>query len=146
MEFDFVFEYKPGKANQDALTWKAEVAALSKPEGILLDVIEEGLKHDQEALASIKAIDLGRTKVFQVEDSLLLFKRDKRLYVPDWFNLTRSLVRECHDKKWAGHPGTKCTRALLEKAYYWPQMHGDIESYVRACPVCPRNKIEQSLP
>lgn len=41
-EFDFVFEYKPGKANQvaDALSRKAELAALSKPEGILLDVIK----------------------------------------------------------------------------------------------------------
>lgn len=45
-EFDFCFEYKPGKANQvaDALSRKAELAALSKPEGILLDLIKDTTK------------------------------------------------------------------------------------------------------
>lgn len=50
-ELDFSFKYKQGKANQvaNALSRKAELAALSRPEGILLDLIKEGLKHDKVA-------------------------------------------------------------------------------------------------
>lgn len=51
----------------DALSRKVELAALSRPEGILLDLIKEGLKHDKVAQASVKASGEGRTKVFQVK-------------------------------------------------------------------------------
>lgn len=46
----------------DALSRKVELAALSRPEGILLDLIKEGLKHDKVAQASVKASGEGRTK------------------------------------------------------------------------------------
>lgn len=122
-EIDFRFEYKPGKANQvaDALSRKAELAALSKPEGILLDLMKEGLKHDKMAQDSIKAVEHERTKVFQVEDGLLLYKKDKRLYVPDWFNLRRSLVWECHDTKWAGHQELSVQGPCLRKLIIGPK-------------------------
>lgn len=66
-EFDFNFEYKPGKANQvaNALTRRAELEALSQPEGILLDLIKEGLKHDKVAQASIKAAESEGQKSFE---------------------------------------------------------------------------------
>lgn len=94
---------------------------------------------------SIKAFEHERTKVFQVEDGLLLYKKDKRLYVPDWFNLRRSLVRECHDTKWAGHQELSVQGPCSRKHYYWPKMRDEIEKYVRACLVCQRDKTEQCL-
>lgn len=100
-----------------ALSRKAQLKALSRLEGILLDLIKEGLKHDKVAQASAKATEEGRIEFFQVGNGLLLYKKDKRLYVSDWFNLRRSIVRECHDTKWTEHPGTKHTRALLEMSY-----------------------------
>lgn len=33
--------------------------------------------------------------------------------------------------------------ALLEVAYYWPQMRDDVEVYVRTCLVCQQDKVEQ---
>ena len=56
---------------------------------------------------------------FWVEDGLL-YTKGKRLYVPKWGNIRRNLIKECHDSKWAGHPGQRRTRALLESVYYWP--------------------------
>nr|XP_048326679.1 uncharacterized protein LOC125421524 [Ziziphus jujuba var. spinosa] len=70
----------------------------------------------------------GKTKRFWIEDGLL-YTKGRRIYVPWWDNIRKNLIKECHDTKWAGHPGQKRTRALLETNYYWPQMWDDIEMF-----------------
>ncbi|RVW80092.1 hypothetical protein CK203_052417 [Vitis vinifera] len=40
----------------------------------------------------------------------------------------------------ARHPGQRLTGALLESAYYWPQMQDEVEAYVRTCLVCQQDK------
>jgi hypothetical protein len=35
------------------------------------------------------------------------------------------------------------TLALVQQHYYWPQMHADVEAYVRTCLVCQQDKVEQ---
>ncbi|XP_042962490.1 uncharacterized protein LOC122296762 [Carya illinoinensis] len=47
-EFDFVLEYKLGKANliADALSRKGELSAITQAQGELLDIIREGMEHD----------------------------------------------------------------------------------------------------
>ncbi|RVX00707.1 Transposon Tf2-12 polyprotein [Vitis vinifera] len=87
----------------------------------------------------------GKTKRFWVEDGLL-YTKGRRLYVPKWGNIRRNLIKECHDTKWAGHPGQRRTRALLESAYYWPQIRDEVEAYVRTCLVCQQDKVEQRQP
>ncbi|RVW33011.1 Transposon Ty3-I Gag-Pol polyprotein [Vitis vinifera] len=72
--------------------------------------------------------------------------KGRRLYVPKWGNIRRNLIKECHDTKWAGHPGQRRTRALLESAYYWPQIRDEVEAYVRTCLVCQQDKVEQRQP
>ncbi len=147
-EFDYVLEYKPGKANlvADALSRKAELASISsRPQGELIDLIKEGLTHDALAKNLISLANDGKTKRFWVQDGLL-FTKGKRLYVPKWGNLRKNLIKECHDTMWAGHPGQKRTRALLESAYYWPRMRDDVEAYVKTCLVCQQDKIEQQSP
>jgi len=50
-EFDYHLEYKPRKANvvADALSRKAEFAAITQPQFILQDRIKEGLEYDPMA-------------------------------------------------------------------------------------------------
>lgn len=36
--------------------------------------------------------------------------------------------------------------ALLECAYYWPQIYDDVELYVKTCLVCQQDKPEQQRP
>nr|GEZ10262.1 hypothetical protein [Tanacetum cinerariifolium] len=100
-EFDYQLEYKPGKANvvADALSHKAEFAAITQAQFFLQDRIKEGLEHDPLA----KKIG----------------------------DLRRIILKECHDSKWAGHPGIKRTLALVEGTYYWPRMEDDEETFVR---------------
>ncbi|RVW79075.1 Transposon Tf2-12 polyprotein [Vitis vinifera] len=117
-EFDYTLEYKPGSANHvaNALSRKAELASMTR-----------------------------KTKRFWVEDGLL-YTKGRRLYMPKWGNIRRNLIKECHDTKWAGHPGQRRTRALLESAYYWPQIRDEVEAYVRTCLVCQQDKVEQQQP
>ena len=99
-EFDYELEYKPGKVNvvADALSRKAELAAISKLEGDLLGLFYEGMKHDPAATQLATQAQEGKTQRFWVEDGLL-YTKGRRVYVPKWENLWRNLIMECHDTK-----------------------------------------------
>ncbi|XP_031106210.1 uncharacterized protein LOC116010851 [Ipomoea triloba] len=72
-EFDYSLEYKSGKANvvADALSRKAEFAAISHAKGDVIDRIKEGLQHDPLAKELVKLAQSGKTQRFWVEDDLL---------------------------------------------------------------------------
>ena len=69
-----------------------------------MDLIKEGLQHDSMVRSLITLAYEGKTRRFWVEDGLL-YTKGKRLYVPKWGSIRRNLIKECHDSKWAGHPG-----------------------------------------
>lgn len=146
-EFDFVLEYRLGKANvvADALSRKSELASISSALGDLPTRIKEGLDYDPMTKELAKLAEQGKTRQFWLEDGLLYTKR-RRLYVPKWGDLRRDLIRECHDTKWAGHPGQRRTRALLESSYFWPQMRDQVELYVKTCLVCQQDEVENKQP
>ncbi|KAE8723917.1 hypothetical protein F3Y22_tig00011277pilonHSYRG00002 [Hibiscus syriacus] len=60
--------------------------------------------------------------------------------------LRKELMKECHDSKWAGHPGVDRTLALLSKQYYWPHKAEDVQAYVKTCLVYKQDKIEEKKP
>lgn len=62
-EFDYELEYKPGKVNMmaDALSWKVELAAISKLEGNLLGLFHKGMKHNPAAIQLAAQAHKGRT-------------------------------------------------------------------------------------
>lgn len=110
-----------------------------------MDVIKEGMEHDPMAKQLKDLVVGGKTRRFWL-DGGLLYTKGRRVYVPKWENLRRNLIKECHDSKWAGHPGQRRTRALLEATYYWPQMRDDVEQFVRTCLVCQQDKMENTSP
>ncbi|KAJ7970183.1 Retrotransposon protein, putative, Ty3-gypsy subclass [Quillaja saponaria] len=126
-EFDFEFEHKTGKSNQaaDALSRKAELAAMtyvahisaSRVASSMRERIRENLDKDPVAQAIINLAKEGKTCQFLVEDGLLMAK-GSRLFVPKAGDLRRTLMKECHDTLWAGHPGWQRTYALLKQGYY----------------------------
>ncbi|KAK0606869.1 hypothetical protein LWI29_005470 [Acer saccharum] len=148
-EFDYRLEYKPGKANvvADALSRKAELATMnaSQPQSTLISRIKEGLLQDPLAKSLMKLANEGKTRRFWLDEGVLL-TTGNRMYVPKWGNLRKEIIKECHDSKWAGHPGMTRTLALLQNSYYWPQMRDDIDAYVRTCLVCQQDKVEQQRP
>ncbi|GJW00102.1 putative nucleotidyltransferase, ribonuclease H [Tanacetum coccineum] len=118
-EFDYQLEYKPRKANM------------------------EGLEHDPLAKKIIALAKDGRTRRFWLKGDMLFTKGDQ-LYVPKWGDLRRAILKECHDSKWAGHPGITKTLALVEGTYYWPRMGEDVETFVQTCLIFQQDKIEQN--
>ncbi|KAI5648407.1 hypothetical protein M9H77_34412 [Catharanthus roseus] len=112
--FDYSLEYKPGKTNvvADALSRKVEVASISRVDSPLLKRIKDGLQQDSLAKNLIVLVMAGKTRHFWLEEGML-YTKGNRLFVPKWGNLRRELIKECHDSKWAGHPGMKRTLALL---------------------------------
>ncbi|KAI5681781.1 hypothetical protein M9H77_03009 [Catharanthus roseus] len=113
----------PGKANvvADALSRKVELASISRVDSLLLKRIKEGLQQYSLAKNLIALVTERKTRRFWLEEGML-YTKGNRLFVPKWGNLRRELIKECHDSKWAGHPGMKRTLALLKTTYYWPQM------------------------
>ncbi|GJT50986.1 ATP-binding cassette subfamily C member 8 [Tanacetum coccineum] len=93
-EFDYQLEYKPGKANvvADALSRKAEFAAITQAQFFLQDRIKEGLEHDPLAKKIIALAKDGRTQRFWLKGDMLFTKGD-RLYVPKWGDLRRAILK-----------------------------------------------------
>uniref|UniRef100_A0A1U7VL06 Uncharacterized protein LOC104217178 n=1 Tax=Nicotiana sylvestris TaxID=4096 RepID=A0A1U7VL06_NICSY len=73
----------------------------------------------------VDLVGQGKTPQLYMEDGFLKVKRNQ-LYVPKGGDLRRTLLAECHDTLWVGHPGEERTMALLRRAYYWPQMANDV--------------------
>ena len=115
-EFNYRLEYKLGKANVavDALSRKAELAivSMSQLKSDLVSYIKEDLQQDQLANDLLKKLLEGKTMCFWQEEGIFLTKGD-RLFVPRWKNLRKEVIKECHNFKWAGHPGIKRTTALV---------------------------------
>ncbi|KAJ7982631.1 Retrotransposon protein, putative, Ty3-gypsy subclass [Quillaja saponaria] len=143
---------RPGKSNQaaDALSRKAELAAMtyvahisaSRVATSMRERIRENLDKDPVAQAIINLAKEGKTRQFWVEDGLLMAK-GSRLFVPKAGDLRRTLMKECHDTLWAGHPGWQRTYALLKQGYYWPQMREDAVNYSKTCLICQQDKVER---
>lgn len=76
---------------------------------------------------------------YTMSDGLLLAKG--RLVVPDEGDLRVTLIREVHEQKSTAHPGRKKTLRLLRDRYYWKNMSGDIERYLRNCHMCRRTHV-----
>ncbi|KAJ7971607.1 Retrotransposon protein, putative, Ty3-gypsy subclass [Quillaja saponaria] len=134
----------------DALSRKAELAAMtyvahisaSRVATSMRERIRENLDKDPVAQAIINLAKERKTRQSWVEDGLLMAK-GSRLFVPKAGDLRRTLMKECHDTLWAGHPGWQRTYALLKQEYYWPQMREDAVNYSKTCLICQQDKVEQ---
>ncbi|KAL0447549.1 UNVERIFIED_CONTAM: Transposon Tf2-11 polyprotein [Sesamum latifolium] len=150
-EFHFVLEYRAGSSNHvvDALSRSADLACLGSVAVLssstvatsIRDRVHELLPKDSAAQGLVHLIEQGKARQFWLEDDLLMTK-ENRLYVPKGGDLRKSLISKCHDTLWAGHQGEERTYALVQRAYYWPQMRDDVETYVRTCLICQQDKAD----
>lgn len=106
VEFNYKLKYKQGMRNRvaDALSRKTELEAISQAEADIKRRIREGLEKDPITRHIMEFAKKGKTRQFWIRDRLLFTKGD-RLFVPKWGSLRKDILKECHDSKWAGHPG-----------------------------------------
>ncbi|KAL0355493.1 UNVERIFIED_CONTAM: Transposon Tf2-12 polyprotein [Sesamum radiatum] len=150
-EFHFVLEYRAGSSNNvaDALSRRADLASLvlvaalssSAVATSIRDRARELLPKDSAAQGLVHLVEQGKARQFWLHDGLLMTKGN-RLYIPKGGDLRKLLISECHDTLWAGHQGEERTYALVHRAYYWPQMRDDVETYVRTCLICQQDKAD----
>ncbi|KAK4387229.1 Transposon Ty3-G Gag-Pol polyprotein [Sesamum angolense] len=143
--------YRTGSSNHvaDALSHRADLATLGSVTALsssavatpVRDRARELLPKDLAAQGQVHLVEQGKARQFWLEDGLLMTKGN-RLYVPKGGDLRKSLISECHDTLWAGQPGEERTYALVQRAYYWPQMRDDVETYVRTCLICQQDKTD----
>ena len=68
------------------------------------------------------------------------------LYIPDFQELRRRIIKLHHDTLLAGHGGKARTLDLIKRTYFWPKMRKTVEQYVRNCHTCSRSKSSRSGP
>lgn len=110
--------------------------------------IRDYIKHDpaiQETLEALRNPEQPRDDAiaeelehYTLEDDLLLY--DGLVYVPDFDDLKVAICKQAHDAKEIGHPGQAKTLEILERNFYWPRMRNFVNTYVRTCDACQRNK------
>lgn len=81
---------------------------------------------------------VGKAPTFWAED-YLLYMKGLRLYVSLYKSLRQGLLKD------AMIPNGLCiweTLVFIEHGYYRPNMRDDVEAYVKTCPICQQDKVE----
>jgi hypothetical protein len=102
--------------------------------------IKEALNKDEFSQAKLQeAKDNPDDSPYSISnDGLLLYQNG--IFIPDINNLHLQVVHNHHDHPTAGHPGIAKTTELVKQDYNWPLINKFVDSYVRSCTDCKRNK------
>ena len=80
---------------------------------------------------------------YRVEDGLIyvILAGVARLCIPAKSNeIIRAILHNFHASDVAGHPGIRKCYERIRKHFYWNCMFAQIESYIRSCVICQKNK------
>ncbi|GMF36236.1 unnamed protein product [Phytophthora fragariaefolia] len=69
-----------------------------------------------------------------------------RIVVPNDVKLRQTIISECHDSDYGGHPGTERTYLTLARHWYWSKMIRSIQKFIADCEPCRRNKTRLTKP
>lgn len=114
-------------------------------EGDIQALIDQGYENDDFTKGLLRAIkdhepryeDFSLSE-FTLHHNRLLFR--DRLFVPDYQDVRTQIIRAAHDLPAAGHPGIAKTLSLVQRSYYWPLLHRNVQRYVKSCRTCHRAK------
>jgi hypothetical protein len=153
MGFNFSVEYKKGVDNKvaDALSrregWNTEatLSAISVPVVDWVDNLKLQYQQDPELLKLInqwQSNTLDSYK-FSMWQGLLLFKN--RIHLGGAVDLHLQVLNFVHCDPVIGHSGNERTMQRAIRDFYWKGMKKSIKRFIRECPICQRNKQENTL-
>lgn len=133
-------------ANLDNLPDQLEPDRLVSPEPphSIKELLDIAYQSDNITQSILQALDQNAPRHPEItlanceRRGTYLYYRE-RLYIPDHNKLKAQLLRECHDKPAAGHPGKNKLYELLTREYYWPGMYRYVEQWTRNCHTCRRS-------
>lgn len=150
--FNFEIKYLPGKKNQaDPLSRRPDHDDGSKDNDHVIALLESLFVRAVEITVLEEQIHHLQVKH---EDVMKEWKKKYDLYQDDWKvwwragskvvptdqGVYRTLVQQYHDSPTAAHPGVWKTFQVLQRDYWWPTMHKDIEDYIKGCATCQATK------
>ena len=62
-----------------------------------------------------------------------------RMYIPP--HEQQAITCSIHDSPTTGHAGHFCTKALLERDFWWPGLSSFVNAFIAGCTVCQQNKV-----
>ncbi|GKA88856.1 putative reverse transcriptase domain-containing protein [Tanacetum coccineum] len=83
-------------------------------------------------------------KLEQRADGTLCLNR--RSWIPCFGSLRELIMHESHKSKYSIHPGSDKMYQDLKKLYWWPNIKGEIATYVSKCLTCAKVKAEYQKP
>lgn len=115
----------------------------------IIDLIRDNLLKDSLYLQIKSYLDnpnASHTKNvgYNIKNNVLYFHN--RVYVPDIDCIRLKIIQEFHDSQNAGHFGSRKTFNLVHRYYHWPKIKQYIQSYVKTCDTCHRNKSPRHKP
>ena len=76
----------------------------------------------------------------------LLYSQGRILIPPTSSALILKILNQYHDSPLAGHYGVARNQALVAQCFAWPGLATYVNSYVRSCDACQRNKVVRHAP
>ena len=67
------------------------------------------------------------------------------LYIPVDSDLRNDLLYWHHDVPWCGHLGVEKTVNLIRRAFHWPSITKDVNTYIQTCFTCQSNKPDRRV-
>jgi hypothetical protein len=88
------------------------------------------------------SIDPHAIPKFSLQEGVLRHKG--KLVIGDNTDLKNQLLESFHKYAFGGHSGERATLKRLQLIFYWPKMQQLVKGYVQTCPVCQKNKSENT--
>ncbi|KAI3775993.1 hypothetical protein L1987_45753 [Smallanthus sonchifolius] len=152
-DYDCNIKYHPGKANvvADALSRKERVKTLRvRALGLTIHTsLTTQIRMAQHEALKEKNIQnealRGMIKQLESKSDDTFYFMD-RIWVPSNSNLRRLIMDEAHKSRYSIHPGSDKMYKDLKELYWWPNMKGDIATYVSKCLTFSKVKAEHQKP
>ncbi|KAI3819573.1 hypothetical protein L1987_13414 [Smallanthus sonchifolius] len=152
-DYDCDIKYRPGKANvvADALSCKERVKTLRvRALGLTIHTsLTTQIRMAQQEALKEKNIQnealRGMIKQLESKSDDTFYFMD-RIWVPSSGNLRGLIMDEAHKSRYSIHPGSDKMYKDLKELYWWPNMKGDIATYVSKCLTCLKVKDEHQKP
>jgi transposase InsO family protein len=147
-DFNFELVHLPGKRNQadplsrhpdhnDGSTDNEETTALPNElfaRAIEITILERQVHQLQKE--NHKLCLAWKRKYGIYQDEWKVWWKAGSLVVLDDKQLRHTFLQEYHDAPTSGHLGVWKTHQELRRDYWWPNLHKDVEDYVKGCATC----------
>lgn len=144
--FNYTVEYKQGKNNKaaDALS-KMSTHSFVMPVSIIRPVwIEEVQRTYEQDANCLTKLSVAPNSVphYTFKNGILRYKG--KIVIGTSGPLRNQLLNSFHQSALGGHLGERATYQRIKLIFYWPKLKQDVIDHVKQCPVCQKNKSENT--